>query len=86
MRKAAWAVVGSTICGWASPGRASRASYMVIQEGCTPFARDRPAAPFETAVWALTHGFAALNMDQPYPSDTPVNLSSYEDALRLLVG
>ena len=66
--------------------RVSRATYMVIQEGCTPFARDRPAAPFETAVWALTHGFAALNMDQPYPSDTPVNLSSYEDALRLLVG
>lgn len=65
--------------------KAARASYSVFQERCTPFARNRAAAPFETAVWALTHGFAALNMDQPYPPGSPVNLSSYEDALRLLV-
>lgn len=65
---------------------AARASYCVIQQGCAPFVRGRAAAPFETAVWAMTHGFAALNMDQPYPPDSPVNLSSYEDALRLLVG
>ncbi|WP_196053503.1 TetR/AcrR family transcriptional regulator [Paracoccus lichenicola] len=65
---------------------AARAVYAILQDHWTPFVGNRPPAAFETAIWALTHGFAALNMDRPYPPDTPVNLSSYEDALRLLVG
>lgn len=64
----------------------ARATYIVLRDHCTPFVRDREAAPFETAVWALTHGFAMLNMDQPYPPESPVQVSSYKDALRLLVG
>lgn len=64
----------------------ARASYLVLQQHCTPFVGDRNAAPVETAVWALTHGFAMLRMDTPYPPDSPVQVSSYEDALRLLVG
>lgn len=64
----------------------ARATYVLLQEHCLPFVRDREAAPFGTAVWALTHGFAMLNMDQPYPPGSPVQVSSYEDALRLLVG
>lgn len=64
----------------------ARASYVVLQDSCTAFVGDRDAAPLETAVWALTHGFAMLKLDQPYPPGSPVRLSSYEDALRRLVG
>lgn len=64
----------------------ARATYVVLQDCCAPFVRDRGAAPFQTAVWALTHGFAMLNMDQPYPPESPVQVSPYEDALRLLLG
>jgi AcrR family transcriptional regulator len=64
----------------------ARATYVVLRDRYTPFVGDRPAAPFQTAVWAMTHGFAMLNMDQPYPPESPVQVSSYEDALRLLVG
>lgn len=64
----------------------ARASYVVLQHHCAPFVGDRKAASVETAVWALTHGFAMLKMDQPYPPDSPVQVSSYEDALRLVVG
>ncbi|WP_207099610.1 TetR/AcrR family transcriptional regulator [Paracoccus shandongensis] len=66
--------------------QAALAAYAILQDHWTPFVGDRHPASFETAIWALTHGFAALSMDRPYPPDTPVNLSSYEDALRLLVG
>ncbi|GHG29881.1 MULTISPECIES: TetR/AcrR family transcriptional regulator [Paracoccus] len=64
----------------------ARATYVVLRDRCTPFVRDRPAAPLQTSVWSMTHGFAMLNMDQPYPPESPVQVSSYEDALRLLVG
>lgn len=61
-------------------------SHAVLKEACAPFVANSTAAPFETAVWAMTHGFAALNMESAYPPGSPIQLSSYEDALRLLVG
>lgn len=61
-------------------------SYVVLRGLCAPFVDGRPAVALETAVWALTHGYAALNMGNAYPPGSPVQLSTYEDALRLLVG
>lgn len=60
-------------------------SYFVLKDLCAPFVDGRPAQSLETAVWALTHGYAALHMDAPRPPESPVNLSSYQEALRLLI-
>lgn len=65
--------------------RIARETYVVLNKCCTPFIQDRERAPFETAVWTMTHGFAMLNLDQPYPTGSPMQMPSYEDALRLLV-
>ena len=64
----------------------AQATYVVLHQCCTPLVQDRKRAPFETAIWAMTHGFAMLNLDQPYPPGSPVQMPSYEEALRLLVG
>lgn len=64
----------------------TRATYVVLQQCCAPFVQDRKCAPFETAIWAMTHGFAMLKLDRPYPPGSPMQVSSYEDTLRLLVG
>jgi len=60
-------------------------SYFVLKSICAPFVDGRPAG-FETAVWALTHGYAAMNLNQPRPPGSPVVVLPYEDALRLLIG
>lgn len=60
-------------------------SYFVLRELCGPFIGGRPAPAVETAVWSLTHGYAALTLDQPRPPGSPLDVSSYEAALRLLV-
>lgn len=60
-------------------------SYAVLKDLCAPFVDSRPAEALETAVWALTHGYAALHMGKPRPPESPLRLSSYEAALRLLV-
>lgn len=64
----------------------ARATYTVLRKCCIPFVHDRKCAPVETAVWAMTHGFAMLQLDQPYPPGSPVEVTSYEDTLRLLIG
>lgn len=61
-------------------------SYFVMKELCQPFTTVVNCSAVETAVWALTHGYAALHMDNAYPPGSPVRLSSYEEALRLVVG
>ncbi|TBN43868.1 TetR/AcrR family transcriptional regulator [Paracoccus subflavus] len=60
-------------------------SYLLIKELCAPFVDGRPAVAVETAVWSLTHGYAALNLDRPRPSDTQVATSALVDALRLII-
>lgn len=66
--------------------RIALGSYVVLRDMCAPFAADHDdVVPVETAVWALTHGFAALNLNQAFPPGSPVRVSGYEDALRLLV-
>ena len=61
-------------------------SYLVLKGLCAPFTASRPAAAFEAAVWALTHGYAALNIGKTYLPESQIRTSSYEDALLLLVG
>lgn len=61
-------------------------SHSVLTKLCAPFVDGRPAVALETAVWALTHGYAALNLDKPRPPGSPVQTAPYESALRLLVG
>lgn len=66
--------------------RSALDSHVVLRGVCAPFvADDRPAIAFETAVWALTHGYAAMNMERAFLPGSPVQLSGYEEALRLLV-
>lgn len=60
-------------------------SYFLLKELCAPFVDDRPAVAMETAVWSLTHGYAALNLDKPRPPESPVSTSAFEDALRLII-
>lgn len=64
----------------------ARTTYLILQQASAPLVGHRDPPRLESAVWALTHGFALLEMDRPYPSDSPIQVSSYEDALRLLVG
>lgn len=61
-------------------------SYLLLRDLCAPFVRERPAVPLETAVWGLTHGYAAMNMGNAQIPGSPIRLSPYEDALRVLVG
>lgn len=58
--------------------------YGVLQSKCQPLCAGRDPAAFESAVWALTHGYVALGMDQPRPN-APVQVPSYETLLRMLV-
>ncbi|MGN7869072.1 TetR/AcrR family transcriptional regulator [Paracoccus sp. 22332] len=67
-------------------GKIALGSYFVLKQMCAPFVQGRPAAALETAVWGLTHGYAALNMGQRRPSNSRLEISSYEVALRLLIG
>ena len=60
-------------------------SYLVLKGLCAPLTAHRPAAAFEAAVWALTHGYASLNIGKTYLPESQVQTLSYEDALRLLV-
>lgn len=65
--------------------RTAISTYLVLKDLCGPFVNGRAPEALETAVWALTHGYAALHMDRGYPPESPVKVSSYEDALRLLI-
>ena len=58
--------------------------YGVLQEKCRPLCGDRDPAAFESAVWALTHGYVALGMAEPRPN-APAQVPSYETLLRMLV-
>lgn len=58
--------------------------YGILQAKCQPLCGDRDPAAFESAVWALTHGFATLGMAEPRPN-APVQVPSYETLLRMLV-
>lgn len=60
-------------------------SYLLLKELCAPFVDGRPAVAMETAVWSLTHGYAALNLDKPRPAGSPVSTSAFADALRLII-
>ena len=60
-------------------------SYFLLKELCAPFVDGRPAVAMETAVWSLTHGYAALNLGPPRPADSPVSTSAFVDALRLII-
>ena len=58
--------------------------YGVLQEKCRPLCGDHDPAGFESAVWALTHGYATLGMAEPRPN-APAQVPSYETLLRMLV-
>lgn len=66
-------------------GEIALGSYAVLKQMCAPFVGERPAASLETAVWGLTHGYATLNLGQRRPPNSPLDISSYEAALRLLI-
>ena len=60
-------------------------NYLLIKDLCAPFLDGRPAVAMETAVWSLTHGYAALNLDRPRPADSALATSAFVDALRLII-
>lgn len=60
-------------------------SYVLIKDLCAPFLDGRPAVAMETAVWSLTHGYAALNLGRPRPAESQVATSAFVDALRLII-
>lgn len=61
------------------------ACYGLLAQNCAPFA-DSPedAARIEAAVWALTHGYVALNMDRQRPN-VPAPPPDYEVLLRMIL-
>lgn len=61
-------------------------SYLVLRDLCAPLRAGRQVTCFEAAVWALTHGYATLNINKTYLPAPQVQTPSYEKALRLLVG
>lgn len=58
--------------------------YEVLRHNSAPFCNGCDPVAMETAIWALTHGYAALGMTRPRPR-APAQAPDYETLLRLLV-
>lgn len=70
----------------AAPGlrQAAGRCYDLLRANCRPLCGDRDPVALETAVWALTHGYATLGMTRARPT-APAAAPDYETLLRLLV-
>lgn len=52
-------------------GQEATHSYMILRELCRPFAQDGGSQQQEIAVWAMTHGYAAMELGRPRPPSAP---------------
>ena len=66
-------------------GQVATRSYMILRDACAPFSRDLPTDEFETTVWAMTHGYASLDLGRERPASSPFVAPDFGTMLRNLV-
>lgn len=59
--------------------------YMALQECCAHLEHEHDKVAFEFAVWAITHGYAALDMANRRPMNGKVVAPDYAKLLEILV-
>lgn len=65
-------------------GEAATRSYMLLRELCHPFTDDEDPR-LETTIWAMTHGYAALELGRARAPSAPFQPPDYEDLLRRIL-
>ncbi|MBK4215365.1 TetR/AcrR family transcriptional regulator [Paracoccus caeni] len=60
-------------------------SYLILQEASAPYSKGTAPDEFETTLWAMTHGYASLELGRERPPSAPFKAPAFSEMLNNLI-